>query len=240
MSYTRALTFENEPQDAAKYGAIAGPRGRGSGRSSTSAGAHGEQARRGAGQRGGQQLQWPSYRDDGSSYTLVGGARASRGGPGGRRGVEDRRPPPGSSVLDMERKWGWVKRGLEGYGRREGGYRQGEYERERARAPREGGYREGEYERDGGGGGFGAPARAQAGFSSRNVRREPDAREQIHKQVMVEAAHAAPAAAKGTLVQATEAAVTGPHSRLARLGINTGEGDRWGDTDASSSRRASV
>lgn len=62
-------------------------------------------------------------------------------------------------MLDMERRWGWVKRGLEGYGRREGGYRHGEYERERARAPREAGYREGGYEREevGGGGARAGP-----------------------------------------------------------------------------------
>jgi hypothetical protein len=54
-----------------------------------------------------QRMQWPSYRSDRDSYELQGDFKTERSR---------------SSVLDTERRWGWVKRGLEGYGRREGGY----------------------------------------------------------------------------------------------------------------------
>ena len=54
-----------------------------------------------------KKLQWPSYRDDGNGYKLVGQI------------VQEETP---ASVLDTERRWGWVKKGLEGYGRREAGH----------------------------------------------------------------------------------------------------------------------
>ena len=52
-----------------------------------------------------KRLQWPSYRDDGKSYTIVGSSI---------------RQTTSSSAHDSERRWGWVKKGLEGYGKREG------------------------------------------------------------------------------------------------------------------------
>ena len=48
-----------------------------------------------------KRLQWPSYRDDGKSYTIVGSSI---------------RQTASSSAHDSERRWGWVKKGLEGYG----------------------------------------------------------------------------------------------------------------------------
>ena len=68
---------------------------------------------------------------------------------------------------------------------------------------------------------------AKSGSSSRAVLRASDASKQIHQQVMAEAAQAA---ARG--LAAKSAAATGPQSRLAKLGINTGEGV-WGDDVAS-------
>ena len=60
-------------------------------------------------QRVRERMQWPSYRSNGDTYQLRGAFR----------NAEDSRR---SSVLDTERRWGWVKRGLEGYGRRQDGY----------------------------------------------------------------------------------------------------------------------
>ena len=54
-----------------------------------------------------KKLQWPSYRDDGNGYKLVG---------------QIAHEETTASALDTERRWGWVKKGLEGYGRREAGH----------------------------------------------------------------------------------------------------------------------
>ena len=63
---------------------------------------------RGIGVREGvKKLVWPTYRDSGNYYDVVGGAVGSRGGEKSR-----------SAVLDTERRWGWVKRSLEGRGTR--------------------------------------------------------------------------------------------------------------------------
>jgi hypothetical protein len=54
-----------------------------------------------------KKLVWPTYRDSGNYYDVVGGAVGNRGGEKSR-----------SAVLDTERRWGWVKRSLEGRGTR--------------------------------------------------------------------------------------------------------------------------
>jgi hypothetical protein len=86
----------------------ANPRGRGPG-------SGGDAVRKEGIRVASKKLRWPSYRDDGDSYQLV-------------SGLDERNAK--SAALNTERRWGWVKAGLEGAGRSargeyQAGYRAG-------------------------------------------------------------------------------------------------------------------